>query len=52
MAGYDKVDKSTVSEMLEARERGMNNHQISEHFGLCYKTVLNHIGRQPIGVRA
>lgn len=36
-----------VSTMLEMRNQGMSNHQISERLGVTYKTVLRYIGKQP-----
>lgn len=52
MANYNRIDKSTVIEMKEAREQGMTNRQIAELFGYTPATVRCHIGKQPVGIRA
>ena len=52
MANYNRIDKSTVIEMQEAREQGMTNKQISDLFGVTQATVRHHIGKQPVGLRA
>ena len=52
MANYNRIDKSTVIEMKEAREQGMTNRQIAELFGYTPAAVRYHIGKQPVGLRA
>lgn len=52
MANYNRIDKSTVIEMKEAREQGMTNRQIAELFGYTPATVRRYIGKQPVGLRA
>ena len=52
MANYNRIDKSTVIEMKEAREQGMTNRQIAELFGYTPAAVRYHIEKQPVGLRA
>lgn len=52
MASYNRIDKNTVIEMQEAREQGMTNKQIADLFGVAPATVVLHVGKQPLGLRA
>lgn len=37
----------SMSELLQLRADGWSNREIADKLGVCYATVLHHIGKQP-----